>query len=279
LERFGELRSMSDGVGVYCREWTPTGPLKGTLCIIHGVGEHCGRYDHIAEQFGSAGYATFGFDLRGFGKSQGRRGHMRFARTLRDIDEMLADSRRRTDGAPLFLYGHSLGGLLALLYGLTYRPALTGVVVTGPALHTALRNQPVKVLIARTLGAIFPTLTVSSGLDVTKLSRDPEVLRAYRADPLTHPRISLGFARDGGEAIDRVLRDAARFELPLLLVHGGADEINLVSGSREMAARHRGDCTLKVYDGVFHAVEHEPERAQIVSDIIGWLDARTSRGG
>lgn len=264
---------MSDGFGVYGRRWAPVGEYRGTVCIVHGLGEHCGRYDHIAEQLGEAGYATSGFDLRGFGKSEGRRGHMRFARTLRDIDEMLANERRQTNGRAVFLYGHSLGGLLALLYGLDYRPSLDGVVVTGPALHTVLRDQPFKVLMARVLGTLLPGVTIPSGLDDTKLNRDPTVLRAYREDPLICRRMSLGFARDSLRAMDRVLRDAAPFPTPLLLIHGGADAINLVSGSRAFAAQHPGDCTLKVYDGVFHAVEHEPDHVEIVDDIIKWLDA------
>lgn len=267
------LRTSSDGNSVYWRRWIPQNGYKGIVCLVHGVGEHCGRYDQIAEQLGAAGYATSGIDLRGFGKSQGRRGHLRIASALRDIDEMLAEERRRAGGRPLFLYGHSLGGLLVLLYGLEYRPAVAGVVATGPALRTVLRNQRGKVLMVRMLGTLFPGLTLSTGLDDTKLNRDPDVLAAYRADPLVHDRASLGFARDSFAAMDRVLSEAARFQLPLLLIHGSADEINLVGGSEAFAAQHPGDCTLKVYPGVFHAVEHEPERVQIIDDVIKWLDA------
>jgi acylglycerol lipase len=265
---------MSDGCRVHWRRWAPAGRARGVVCLVHGLGDHCGRYEHVAGQLGEAGYATFGFDLRGFGRSAGRRGHLRFARALRDIDEMLARERPQTGGAPVFLYGHSLGGLLVLLYGLEYRPGLAGVVATGAALHTVLRDQPAKVLAARVLGAVAPGLTIPSGLDDTRLSRDPEVLRAYRADPLVHDRASLGFARDSLRAIDRVLQDAPRFTLPLLLVHGGADQLNLVSGSRAFAAAHPGDCTLRVYEGVLHAVEHEPERVQVVDDVICWMDQR-----
>jgi acylglycerol lipase len=276
LRRSEGLREASDGAGIYVRHWLPEHPPRGVVCIVHGVGEHCGRYEQLAERLGSAGYATSGFDLRGFGKSPGRRGHLRFARALRDIDEMVEDARRRAGGAPVFLYGHSLGGLLALLYGLEYRPSLAGVVTTGTALHTVLRDQQIKVFMANVLGAVLPALTLPSGLDDTKLSRDAEVLRAYRADPLVHDRVSLGFARDTLGAMDRVMRDAAQFSLPLLLIHGGADQVNLVSGSQAFAARHAGDCTLKVYPGVFHAVEHEPEGAAILEDVIRWLDLHST---
>ena len=274
LEESQGLQAMSDGLGVHWRRWTPRSGRKGTLCMVHGLGEHSGRYGHVAEQFAQAGYATRAFDLRGFGMSQGRRGHMPFARALQDLDEVLAQERGADGGGPLFLYGHSLGGLLVLLYALTHRPALAGVVATGPALHTVVREQPAKVLAARILGSVLPNVTLPSGLDDTKLNRDPAVLAAYRADPLVHDRMSLGFARDSLLAMDRVLNDAGQFPLPLLLVHGGADQINLVSGSQELASRHPGDCTLRIYDGVFHAVEHEPERPQIVGDIVSWLDAR-----
>lgn len=276
LRRSEGPSALSDGAGIYARRWLPQGRHKGVVCIIHGLGEHGGRYDELAEQLGSAGYATCSFDLRGFGKSPGRRGHLRFTRALRDIDEMVEDARRRAGGGPVFLYGHSLGGLLALLYGLEFRPSLAGVVTTGAALHTVLREQRIKVFAANVLGALFPALVIPSGLDDTKLNRDAEALRAYRADPLVHDRVSLGCARDSLVAMDRVLRDAAQFSLPLLLVHGGADQVNLVSGSQAFAAKHPGDCTLKVYPGVFHAVEHEPERAQILEDVIGWLDLHSA---
>lgn len=207
------------------------------------------------------------------GRSSGRRGDTRLSAVLGDIDVVLDDIRTDIDGRPLFLYGHSLGGLVSLLYGLDRRPALDGIVVTGAALPTTLREQRLKMRIAGLLGRWLPVLAIPSGLDDTKLNRDPAVLAAYRADPLVHDRATLGFALDALEAIDRVLAEASQFPLPLLVIHGSGDEINRLSGSEEIARMVPGDVTIKVYDGVYHAVEHEPESEQIIDDVISWLDA------
>lgn len=259
-----------DGVRIFRHRWDPPGRARAAVCIVHGIGEHGARYADVAARMCDAGYVVSALDLRGHGRSDGRRGDARFHAALNDVGDLVADAS--SEGLPVFLYGHSLGGLLALLYSLR-RPAwLAGVVATGPALHTALREQRLKVGLARLLGRLLPSVTVPSGLDDTKLNRDPAVIEAYRADPLVHDRASLGFALDALVAIDEVLSRASELSLPLLLVHGGRDDINRVSGSEEVARKVAGGCTLKVYDGLFHAVEHEPERDSVIDDVIAWMD-------
>jgi acylglycerol lipase len=263
----------ADGATLHTRLWEPDGDAEAVVGLVHGLGEHSGRYGPVAARLTGAGYAVWAFDLRGHGLSTGRRGDTRFADTMADIDRLLAAARDRFPDRPVFLYGHSLGGLLVLSYTLRRRPAVAGVVATGAALHNPHREQKAKLLVVRLLAPLLPHLALPSGLDETLISRDPEVVAAYRADPLTHDRATLGFGRDAVEASDAALAAAAGFPAPLLLLHGGADRLTYPSGSRAFAAPLASrDCTLTVYDGLFHEVHNEPERGRVLDDVVAWLD-------
>ena len=264
------------GVILHTRRWEPDGPVRAVVCLVHGLGEHSGRYGHVAARLTDAGYAVCAFDLRGHGASGGKRGDTRFAETFDDIDRLLTDTADRFPGRPVFLYGHSLGGLLVLAYTLDRRPAVAGVVASGPALRTALREQKAKVLLVRVLAPLLPRLALPSGLDDSQISRDPAVVAAYRADPLVHDKATLGFGRDAIAAADTALAGAAGFPVPLLLLHGGADRLTDPGGSRAFAAGLGSACTLSVYDGLFHEIHNEPEQAQVLTDIVAWLDRQVA---
>jgi len=268
-------RDVDAGLTIHTRLWEPDDPPKAVVGLVHGLGEHSGRYGPVAERLTGAGYAVASFDLRGHGASGGRRGDTRFTETFGDIDRLLADAAQRFPGLPRFLYGHSLGGLLVLAYTLERRPPVAGVVVTGPPLHNALREQKAKLVLVRLLAPLLPHLALPSGLDDTQISRDPDVVAAYRADPLTHDRATLGFGVDAIRASDSSLAAAATFPVPLLLLHGGADRLTYASGSRAFATAVGDDaCTLIVYDGLYHEVHNEPERARVLDDVVAWLDRR-----
>jgi alpha-beta hydrolase superfamily lysophospholipase len=265
------------GVRIHTRRWEPDGPAKAAVGLVHGLGEHSGRYDAVAARLTAAGYGVCAFDLRGHGESGGRRGDTRFAAAYEDIDRLLTGAAEWLPDAPRFLYGHSLGGLLVLSYTLNRRPALAGVVASGAALHNALRGQKAKVLLVRLLAPLLPNLALPSGLDDTLISRDPAVVAAYRADPLTHDRASLGFGRDAIVAADAALAHAGEFPVPLLLLHGGADRLTYPSGSRAFAAALGAEqCTLIVYDGFYHEVHNEPEQARVSADVAAWLSQHLS---
>lgn len=263
----------SDGVKIHTRWWEPDGDARAVVCLVHGLGEHSGRYDAVAARLTAAGYGVCAFDLRGHGESGGRRGDTRFAAAYEDIDRLLADAAGWFPRAPRFLYGHSLGGLLVLSYTLGRRPALAGVVASGAALHNSLREQKAKLFLVRILAPLLPGLALPSGLDDTLISRDPAVVAAYRADPLTHDRATLGFGRDAVDAADAALAHAVEFPVPLLLLHGGADRLTYPSGSRAFAAALGAErCTLVVYDGLYHEVHNEPEQSRVSADVVAWLD-------
>lgn len=266
-----------DGASLFARRWAPDGVPKAAVCVVHGIGDHSGLYGHLCNALLRGGYAVSTFDLRGHGRSDGRRGHLRIDDAMADIELVLDDTRRRFERIPCFLYGHSLGALLVLHYALRRRPSLAGVVAVGPPFRTALLEHRPKMLAVRALGSLLPTVTLPSGLDATLISRDPAVVAAYQADPLVHSRASLGLARDVMGAVDGDLAGANRFSLPLLIMHGGADQLNHPSGSRLFAERVSGDCTVRIYDGLYHEIHNEPERQRVFDDLLSWLDAHAPR--
>ena len=265
-----------DRTEFFIQGWEPDYKPKALVALVHGLGDHTSRYAHVGKAMSEAGYALVGFDLRGHGKSGGPRGH------ASSLDAYMQDIRRffqlittRYPDVPQFLYGHSLGGLLSLAYAIRYGKGLRGVIATGPALRSALQEQKAKVALVRLLGSLLPSVTLQNGLDPTTLSRDSQVVEAYKNDPLVHYSTSLGFGKAALSAIDLCFQRAKEFPVPLLIVHGKADKLNYPSGSEEFAKLVRaagGDVTLRLWDSLYHEVHNEPEKAEVFKFMIEWLD-------
>ncbi|MBI4731395.1 MAG: lysophospholipase [Chloroflexi bacterium] len=261
-----------DGLEMYARDWTPDGNMKAAVVLVHGLGEHCGRYAHVGATLAKNGYGLFGFDLRGHGKSGGPRGHSpSFEAFMKDIDGMFEKVKEKFPGKPLFVYGHSLGGILVLNYILRRKPELKGAVVTSPGMRTALEEQKAKVALAKLLGSLAPSASLPSGLDVDVLSHDVEVVRAYKADPLVHDKVSFGMGKNLLQAIQWAFDHASEFSVPLLLMHGTEDQIAYPRGSQEFASLVKGDCTLKLWEGMYHETHNEPEKEQVFTYLLEWL--------
>jgi alpha-beta hydrolase superfamily lysophospholipase len=264
-----------DGIKFYGQAWEPDAPPRAVVALVHGLGEHSGRYAHVAEALNRAGYALMAFDLRGHGKSTGQRGHApSYEALMQDIDRFLGEVDRRFPGRPRFLYGHSLGGGLVLNYVLRRRPQLAGVVATGSALRSPLEQQTFKVTMARLLSGILPTMTMHSGLSAEALSHDPQVVQAYVNDPLVHDLATPRLAVEGFAAGHWALEHAAEFPpVPLLLMHGSADAICFADGTRDFAGKVPGDCTLKIWEGLYHEVHNEPQKGEVLGYLVDWLNA------
>ena len=265
-----------DGLDIFAQSWELTIlQPKAVVCLVHGLGEHTSRYAHVAEAFGKEGYVLFGADLRGHGRSGGARGHISSIEDfMQDIDELLAQARVRYPGLPIILYGHSLGGILVLHYGLLRKPPVKGVIATSSGLHTALEKQQVKVLMAKALGSLIPNTSVASGLDPKSISRDEKVVQAYINDPLVHYKVSLGFGKIMLGITNWTLAHAAEFSLPLLLMHGKEDMLAFPSSSMEFAAPLKEKCTLVLWDDAYHELHNEPEKNEVFKTMTIWMDAR-----
>jgi alpha-beta hydrolase superfamily lysophospholipase len=265
-----------DGLTMYSKGWAPDGEPKAVVCLVHGLGEHIGRYDHVGAAFVEAGYALLGFDHRGHGKSGGPRGHAPSAEAYyKDMDAILAEASKRYPSAPRFIYGHSLGGFLSLAYALNRKPKVRGMIISSPGLMTALHEQKAKVTLAKILGAIAPTITLPSGLNAEHISRDPQVVKTYVSDPLVHDKTSTGFGRAALQAGEFVFAHAAELPVPILLAYCSEDKIAFPRGSEEFAKLAPKELvTLKRFDGLYHEPHNEPEKADVLKTYIEWLDGQ-----
>ena len=274
-----------DGVPLARRAW-PSQPgiaPRGSVVLVHGLGEHLGRYEHLAARLAAAGWAVSGCELRGHGHSAGARGDAPDAEALlRDLADSLDAARAEAPpGTPLVVLGHSLGGLLAarLVAAALADPApdwsrsVDALVLSSPALDAGLRpHQKLMLAAARRLA---PHLPVSNGLDARWISRDPAVVAAYVADPLVHDRVTATVASlvvDGGAA---VLAIAARWSTPTLLQWAGADRCVSPAGSAAFAAAApRAVVEAECYPGWSHEIFNEPERERPIGRVVAWLNKR-----
>jgi acylglycerol lipase len=257
---------------LYARAWEPKGEPKASIMLVHGLGEHVGRYDHVAAALTEAGYAMLGFDLCGHGKSGGPRGHTTSYDAL--MDDIAAFSNQvdeRYPGLPKFLYGHSLGGNLVLNYALRRKPDLRGVIATGPWLKLAFAPPASQVTLGRLMNGIAPGFTQHSKLNTHGLSHDQAVVSAYDNDPLVHDKISAQLFVEMYETGNWALEHAAEFPLPLLLMHGSADPITSAKASQEFAEKAGDKVTLKIWDGLYHEIHNEPEKAEVFKVMLDWL--------
>jgi len=277
LKSFESKFEGNNGINFYIRGWDPTNNRpKALLSLIHGLGEHTGRYLHVGKSMTDAGYALVGFDLRGHGKSGGSRGHFpSLNAVMQDMRQFSKFLVQRYPDIPHFLYGHSLGGLLSLAYALQYPTGLNGVIVTGTALRSSLQEQKNKIAMINLLGSLLPSITVPSGLDATTISRDADVVQKYINDPLVHDKTSLGLGKSALTAIDLCFARAKEFTPPLLIMHGSADKLTYPSGSEDfakLATETNKDATLKLWDGLYHEIHNEPEKAEVFKVMIEWIE-------
>jgi len=274
MKSFETTWNSSDHLEIFSRGWEPENNApKAVVCLVHGLGEHSGRYERLAQELIKADFSLVSFDLRGHGQSAGQRGHVDSSdEFLAEIDHLLKTAQDRYPGKPCFLYGHSLGGLLVLFYVLNRKPDISGVIVTGPALRTSLEKQKLKVGLTRTLSLIMPKLSLATGLEPEDISRDPQIVEKYITDKLVHDRASLQMAKTMLNMIDYVFTHAQQFKPPLLIMHGGADRIVYPVGSVELAEKVSCDCTLKTWENFFHEIHNDPGKEQVIEFMIHWIE-------
>jgi acylglycerol lipase len=277
MPHFEFNRKTRDGLIVYEQGWNPDTPVKAVVCLIHGVGEHSSRYAHVGDFLNQHQYAVFAFDHRGHGKSQGRRGHISCCETaMADIEDHLNLAEEKYPGVPRILYGHSMGGNLVINYGLRKQPRLSGIVATAPMLRLAFEPSKLKKMTARLMIKCWPTLSLSNGLNTEDISRDPEVVKHYDEDPLTHDRVTPCFL-NLIQAGEWALNHASEFTLPLLVMHGSLDHITSPENSRYFAEAAGECCMLKIWDGLYHEIHNEPEKAQVLSTMVNWMDEQLEK--
>ncbi len=271
----------ADGLRLFEQSWLPDGPPKAAIVIVHGYAEHSGRYAHVAELLVASGYAVHAFDLRGHGRSEGRRTFVRsLGQHVADVEGFVARVRQREPGVPVFLLGHSMGGTVVASFLVSGAHDVRGAVLSGAALK--LKGGAARLLqhLLLLLGRLAPRLPLGR-LKSEEISRDPSVVAAYDSDPLVYRgRMPAGTAAAVIRAVRRIAARMGQITVPLLLVHGASDALAEPEGSRELYERAASrDKTLKLYEGLYHEVLNEPEKEQVLADVAGWLDAHTVAGG
>jgi alpha-beta hydrolase superfamily lysophospholipase len=267
----GHFRGVND-LELYYQAWRPEAAPRAVLAITHGFGEHSGRYMNVVDYFVPRGYAVYGFDLRGHGRSPGKRGFIHAWSEYRgDTEAFLKMTAEKEPGRPLFLYGHSVGGLIVLEYVLHKPEGLKGVIASGPVLG-APGVSPFLLAISRILSVILPSFAMDTKLDATTISRDPLVVKAYQEDPLVH---SIGTARLGTElnaATRWTQAHAQDIRLPLLIVHGAEDRLALPADSRRFFDHVTfADKERIEYPGGFHEPHNDIEHPKVMADIERWV--------
>ncbi len=192
------------------------------------------------------------------------------AEAVADVADLVAHARSEYPGLPVFVYGHSLGGLISMTYTVQRQPDIAGLVASAPALDSELREQKVKFAMANLLGGLLPSIAIPTGLDPEGVSRDPEVVAAYKADPLVHDKGSFGLAKQTFSAMDAMMAQTG-FPVPLLIIHGTADRLTVPSASKVFTEQITGDVTLIEYEGMYHEPHNEPEQAEVFEDVLAWL--------
>ncbi|MHB9144218.1 MAG: alpha/beta hydrolase [Symbiobacteriia bacterium] len=270
----GQLQA-ADGTSLFFRTWRPASP-RGVLVLVHGAGEHCGRFDHVARFLAGRGVAVFGYDQRGLGRSSGTRGHVeRFADYLSDLQQALGSAREWTPGVPLGLYGHSMGGLVVLAYALEHPQAAEWVIATSPWLELALPVPGWQAGLARVLSRVWPSFAMPSGVPATYLAHPPAVGEAYVADPFVEKKVSARWYVELVATAGLVREAAPRFATPLLLLQAGDDHLVSAPASAAFFQRARArDKTFHLYPGLYHEIHNEPAAPEVMEQVAAWLEPR-----
>ena len=261
----------NDGIEIYAKRW-PVEKAKAVICLVHGYGEHINRYNHLASYFNQREIAVLGYDQRGHGNSKGKRGHTpSYEHLMEDVAQLLIEAETAYPNTPVFLYGHSMGGGLVLNYCIRRHPNIQGLISSAPWIRLGFDPPAIKVALGRLLRNVVPALQQPSGLDPGLVSSSSDVVELYKNDPLVHDRITLAAGADlldFGLFLDKY---EGKLPVPLLLMHGNADQVTSFPSSRFFARRVQGDITFKEWEGMYHEIHNEPGQQKVFDYTFDWL--------
>jgi acylglycerol lipase len=276
-EASGSLRGVGDR-HLFWRSWTPDdAPARAVIVLVHGLGEHSGRYDHLVARLVGEGYAVHAADHRGHGRSDGPRALIEnMVDVVTEVDTLVDRAAAAQPGVPVFMLGHSMGGLIALRYALAHQERLAGVILSGTLAQLDPVPKPLE-LVGRALSVIAPR-TPLIAIDPALVSRDPAVVEAYRSDPLVHHgKVPARTAVQLADAVARLPSTVGAISVPTLILYGAADALCPPAGSVMLGERIGAtDTTVKAYAGLFHEIFNEPERETVLDDLVTWLAPRVS---
>ena len=270
----GSFQSGS-GANIFYRCWATAEP-RAVLLLAHGLAEHSGRYGDFASYFADAGIATYALDFPGHGRSDGKRGHIRDFQEYTDaLGTLLSPAREAHPDIPFVLFGHSMGGLIAADFLLQHQSEFVAAVLTGAAIQSPQQPSSIVLFINRVIASVMPRLGVLR-MDASGISRDPQVISDYENDPLVYRgKATAGLVTALFSAMKRVVENATSIRLPMLIMHGSVDSLTAVEGSKLLHdSISSEDKKIVIYDGLYHEILNEPERKNVMADILQWLESR-----
>jgi alpha-beta hydrolase superfamily lysophospholipase len=264
----------SDGLRLFARYWIPESEPRAIICLQHGLAEHSGRYDELANLFFKENIAFYAADLRGHGQSSGKRGHTPSLNQLADdAESLLKEARKNNFDAPLFLYGHSTGGTVVAHY-LTNRNTteLKGAILSSPWLELAFEPPAFKVMLAKVGSLLFPALTQDNELDASHLCHNHEIVQEYMNDPLVHHRISARLFLDCYKGGLAAIENAVHISIPTLVVHGTEDKITSHKGSEKFALKNPNHIKLELFPEQYHELHHEEVKDELFDKLLAFVE-------
>ncbi|OAN11267.1 hypothetical protein A3K86_20135 [Photobacterium jeanii] len=265
-----------NGKHIFTQSWLPDAQIKAVVVIVHGLGEHSSRYQALVEQLISIDSAVYSLDHPGHGRSEGKRVYIEdFNEFIDTLDLLIDQIKAQHPQLPLYLIGHSMGGLISASYLLKHQDKLAGAILSAPAIQPPANLSPLLIKLGKYIAALAPKLPAVA-LDIQGVSRDPQVVAQYQADPLNHTGlITAGLSRQIQVAMEILAQQAHTIIIPLLILQGTADRLVNPEGAhffkQHIASQ---DKELKIYDGLYHELFNEPEKDQIFADAIGWLSSQ-----
>ncbi len=260
---------------IYFQSWLPEGEPKAVLLLVHGLAEHSGRYGNLVDHFVPLGYAITGMDHLGHGRSDGERVYVKRFDDYTDTLKFYFDKVREWQpDKPIFLVGHSMGGLICAVYLLDHQDGLAGAVFSGTAVKIPSDVTPATIFIGKIFSSLIPGFGLV-GLEAEGVSRDPAVVRAYVNDPLVYRgKMTARLAAEMLRAMRTVAGQGTRITLPTLILQGSADKLVNPAGAQMLYdAINSADKEIKIYDGFYHEVFNEPEHDRVLHDVETWLEA------
>ena len=246
---------------------------KAVVIIIHGMGEHAGRYEELIEKLNSSGYSVLAFDHRGHGRSTGKRGHApSYEHLMGDIENIINESVQLFPSLPVFLFSQSMGANLTLNYTIRKQDSrVKGVIASSPYLRLAFDPPKWKVFLGKMASGIYPGLSQSTGLEVAAISRIPEVVEKYKKDPLVHDKITASFFVNVHEAGPYAIQNAHEIKIPVLVLHGEADRLTSAEASRELVERSGDHVEGIFFPEGYHELHNEPNSAEVFQAMNDWM--------
>jgi alpha-beta hydrolase superfamily lysophospholipase len=261
-----------DGTAIKGRFWKPKKPPIATICLIHGIGEHSGRYDVWARKFCKNNIMVFAIDYRGHGLSAGKRGHINHIdEYLDDIAALVRRCKRNHEDIPTFIYGHSMGGNLALSYLLKRRQDFAGAIITSPWLGLVNPPSPIILKIGKLVNRLFPKYNLKTGIKPIKLSDSTENPQLEAKDPLMHGNITVRAFLELDKSASEIMTKGANIHLPMIICHGEADDVTRHDFSQNLATSNPQGFTFKSYPGALHELHNETLAEKLFDDILEWM--------